>query len=252
MINNGFQQKLHYVRPQTMEKAVKISQIIPQSCIITNLKGQTKPEILAELTQLLCDHYDLESEISKSTVVDALLLREKEQSTALGEGFAFPHARFNNITGSYTVLAISKEGVDFNALDGAPSHFFVMTLVPRSKANLLLKNRAAIMRFLMPQDVRESVLNSTPKEIWQLLNESPIEVDNDIIARDIMKPIVATVSETATINEAAMLLHKYHVDSLPVVDESGHFIKEIKRYTNHTPSQLLKTPSFIEVRPNYF
>ncbi|EAQ38582.1 helix-turn-helix domain-containing protein [Dokdonia sp. MED134] len=34
--------------------------------------------------------------------------------------------------------------------------------------------------------------------------------------------------------------------------DQSHFIKEIKRYTNHTPSQLLKTPSFIEVRPNYF
>jgi len=34
--------------------------------------------------------------------------------------------------------------------------------------------------------------------------------------------------------------------------DQSHFIKEIKRYTNHTPSQLLKTPAFIEVRPNYF
>lgn len=34
--------------------------------------------------------------------------------------------------------------------------------------------------------------------------------------------------------------------------DQSHFIKEIKRYTNHTPSQLLQIPAFIEVRPNYF
>ena len=34
--------------------------------------------------------------------------------------------------------------------------------------------------------------------------------------------------------------------------DQSHFIKEIRRYTNHTPSQLLHTPAFIEVRPNYF
>lgn len=33
--------------------------------------------------------------------------------------------------------------------------------------------------------------------------------------------------------------------------DQSHFIKEIKRYTNHTPSQLLSTPAFIQVRPNY-
>lgn len=33
--------------------------------------------------------------------------------------------------------------------------------------------------------------------------------------------------------------------------DQSHFIKEIKRYTNHTPSQLLKTPAFIQVRPKY-
>ncbi len=206
---------------------MKISQIIPQSCIITQLKGNSKSEIITELTKVLCDNYDLEAEISQEEAIEALLKREKEQSTALGEGFAFPHARFNNITGSYTVLAISKEGVDFDSLDGELSHFFVMTLVPSSKANLLLKNRAALMRFLMPQEVRDIVLESTAKEIWQLLNESSIEVDNDIIARDIMRPVVATISENSTINEAARLLHKYHVDSLPVIDSEENFVKAV-------------------------
>lgn len=43
----------------------------------------------------------------------------------------------------------------------------------------------------------------------------------------------------------------YYVTKYGYYDQS-HFIKEIKRYTNHTPAQLLKTPAFIEVRPNYF
>ncbi|NER17137.1 helix-turn-helix domain-containing protein [Spongiivirga citrea] len=33
--------------------------------------------------------------------------------------------------------------------------------------------------------------------------------------------------------------------------DQSHFIKEIKRYTNHTPARLLNTPAFIEVRPLY-
>jgi len=33
--------------------------------------------------------------------------------------------------------------------------------------------------------------------------------------------------------------------------DQSHFIKEIKRYTHISPSRLLQTPAFIEVRPNY-
>ncbi|RMB60987.1 AraC family transcriptional regulator [Dokdonia sinensis] len=33
--------------------------------------------------------------------------------------------------------------------------------------------------------------------------------------------------------------------------DQSHFIKEIKRYTSHTPAQLLNTPAFIQVRPSY-
>lgn len=34
--------------------------------------------------------------------------------------------------------------------------------------------------------------------------------------------------------------------------DQSHFIKEIKKYTKHTPGQLLKTPAFIQIRPKYF
>lgn len=34
--------------------------------------------------------------------------------------------------------------------------------------------------------------------------------------------------------------------------DQSHFIKEIKKYTNLTPTQLLKRQAFIEVRPDYF
>lgn len=43
---------------------------------------------------------------------------------------------------------------------------------------------------------------------------------------------------------------QHYVTKYGYYDQS-HFIKEIKRYTNHTPSQLLFTPAFIEVRPSY-
>ena len=33
--------------------------------------------------------------------------------------------------------------------------------------------------------------------------------------------------------------------------DQSHFIKEMKRFTSCTPSELLKTPAFIKIRPDY-
>ncbi|MFC4636118.1 helix-turn-helix domain-containing protein [Dokdonia ponticola] len=43
---------------------------------------------------------------------------------------------------------------------------------------------------------------------------------------------------------------QHYIEAYGYYDQS-HFIKEIKRYTSFTPAQLLQTPSFIQVRPNY-
>ncbi|MEM6864984.1 MAG: helix-turn-helix domain-containing protein [Bacteroidota bacterium] len=41
-----------------------------------------------------------------------------------------------------------------------------------------------------------------------------------------------------------VLRHGYH--------DQSHFIKEMKRFTGHTPSALVQIPSFIKLRPDYF
>lgn len=43
---------------------------------------------------------------------------------------------------------------------------------------------------------------------------------------------------------------QHYVHAYGYYDQS-HFIKEIKKYTSFTPAQLLQTPAFIQVRPQY-
>ncbi|GAA3510722.1 hypothetical protein GCM10022393_25380 [Aquimarina addita] len=43
---------------------------------------------------------------------------------------------------------------------------------------------------------------------------------------------------------------QYYIEKYGYYDQS-HFIKDIKRYTSFTPSQLLQNPAFIQVRPDY-
>ena len=213
---------------------MKLSFMLNEECILTGLTGNERPkkEILADLLNALYEGTPLKNEgFSKEELLENLLTREREMTTGLGDGMAFPHARLENLSNSYTLLGICPAGVDFQSLDQQPSHFFILSLVPMDKANLLLLNRAAIVRFLSAPENRQAVLAAQDAfAIWQLIDKSGIKIDRNILARDIMRPQVGHISVDASLKDAARALHKYHCDSLPILDSANCFAGDISCY----------------------
>lgn len=208
--------------------------MLSEECILTGLKGGERPkkEIAADLLNVLYDRTELKNErISKADLLAALLSREREMTTGLGDGLAFPHTRIENLTGSYTLLGICPEGTDFGSLDQKPTQFFVLSIVPRSQANALLLARAAVVRFLSVRENRRALLTAKDAfEVWQWIDRSSAVIDRNILARDIMRPQIGYVTGSSTIKEAARALHKYHCDSLPILDEENRFAGDISCY----------------------
>jgi len=60
----------------------------------------------------------------------ALARREQAETTALGGGFAIPHARIASIAEPLTLLIRLRNGLDFKAPDDAPVALFFVILVP--------------------------------------------------------------------------------------------------------------------------
>ena len=126
------------------------------------------------------------------------------------------------------MLGVCQEGVEFNSLDDKTTNFFILTLVPNSNPEILLKVRAATMRFLMPVQVRKEVLAAnTSDEVWDMIDKSQIDVDYEIRAGEIMRPQIGHLADDMSLKEAARTLHRYHVDSLPVLDPKSNFVKVV-------------------------
>lgn len=212
---------------------MKLSLMLPKTQIMTSYKpkGQTKSEIITELVDFLYDNDIITDEtVTRDEIISALLARELQQSTAVGEGFAFPHARLENLKGFYMLLAVAPDGVAFDSLDGEPAKFIVLNLVRRSTPQLLLKTRAAITRFLMHSGNQKIALSGTPESLWSKLDDSAILVEDRILAKDMMKPVHGTLSPDMTLEDAARALHKARSDSLPILDEKGVYINEFTCY----------------------
>jgi nitrogen PTS system EIIA component len=68
--------------------------------------------------------------LDPAPVLRALLRREQAGSTALGEGFAIPHARIDGIARPLTLFMRTKLAIAFNAPDGKPVSRLLVIMVP--------------------------------------------------------------------------------------------------------------------------
>ncbi len=94
-------------------------------------------------------------------VVNGLLTRENESTTGFQDGFAIPHAQVDAIKRPAIVVVSSKEGVEWDALDGKPAIFFIALLIPKQEAGTThIQALASISRMLIYEEKREALANA--------------------------------------------------------------------------------------------
>lgn len=102
-----------------------LDQIFPKESIIVHLESTEKDELLSEMVEVL---HTAHPELVREEAVNALLTREEKMSTGIIPSVAVPHAVCPSLTETIGAIGISKEGVDFDALDGKPVHLVFMLL----------------------------------------------------------------------------------------------------------------------------
>ena len=78
----------------------------------------------------------------------AIFDREREGSTGIESGVALPHARTAAVDRMVCAFGISRAGIDFGAMDGKPSHFFAMVLMPPNASTEYTRLIGALARAL--------------------------------------------------------------------------------------------------------
>jgi len=124
--------------------------------VSADLKATTKEGVIKELVDLLIDA-DVFEKNHKNKVVEALMAREALGSTAIGQGIAIPHGKSDCVQKLVGCLGISKQGVDFDSLDGEPAYIFFLLMAPIDSAGPHLKALARISRLLKDKFVRDAL-----------------------------------------------------------------------------------------------
>lgn len=94
----------------------------------------------AHALQFLAHVIEAFPEIPPQTdVVGLVMKREESVNTALGKGWACPHARVPFEEDLKCVIGWSPQGIDYGAPDGKPVHLIIMYLVPENQRNHYLR-----------------------------------------------------------------------------------------------------------------
>lgn len=135
-----------------------------------DLKSKDKEGAIRELLDLVIKTGEVKPK-DKEPLVKVILDRELLGSTGIGQGIAIPHGKSTSVKNLIGAVGISKEGIDFDSLDGEPVYIFFLLLAPQESAGPHLKALARISRLLQDKYFRDMLRNAkNEKELISLIN----------------------------------------------------------------------------------
>ena len=140
---------------------MKLSDLIHEQNVIPDLKAKDKRGVLEELVDPLVEQ---EPSLDKNALVKVLLERERLGSTGIGDGVAIPHGKFPGITQPSISFGRSRKGLDFDSMDGEPTHLFFLLVAPENSASIHLKALARIAKILKNSAFRKELMEVTGRQ----------------------------------------------------------------------------------------
>ena len=152
---------------------MKISDLLIKERINLNLQSKDKKSVIREIAKL---HDNTGILTDYEGYVGALNAREEQSSTALEEGIAIPHAKTEYVKQPALAMGRSTEGIDYESMDGEPSHLFFMIAAPAGADNTHIETLARLTQLLLDDDFRISLEKAeTPDEVLDIINKKEAE-----------------------------------------------------------------------------
>ncbi len=151
---------------------MKILDVLNTDAINVNLKAKDKKGILDELVAPVAEN----SGADHDKLVKVLMERERLGSTGIGGGIGIPHGKLRNLDSLVLGFGLSRQGVDFESMDGRPTHIFFLLLTPESSAGMHLKLLARISRLLKNDSLKERLMQAqTAQDVVDVIEEEDEE-----------------------------------------------------------------------------
>ncbi|MEG9299108.1 fructose-specific PTS transporter subunit EIIC [Mangrovibacillus sp. Mu-81] len=161
---------------------MRITELLRKETIALDLQAESKSAVIDELVSVLDKSGNLQD---ASQFKKAILNRESQSTTGIGEGIAIPHAKTTAVKSPAIAFGKSKAGIDYESLDGAPAHLFFMIAATDGANQTHLEALSRLSSILMNADVRKELLNAaTKEEVLEIINLHDKEEEEEPVSEE--------------------------------------------------------------------
>ena len=152
---------------------MKITDLLRPEGIKVGAKATSQMDAIDQLVAL----QDASGNINdKAKYKEGILAREKEFSTAVGDGIAIPHAKVAAVKRPGLAAMTVPGGVDWNAPDGEKADLMFMIAAPEGEANTHLEMLANLSAMLMHEEFANALRAAkTPQEFLKVIDDAEAE-----------------------------------------------------------------------------
>lgn len=150
---------------------MRMRDFVVRESISPELAAATKEGVIREMVENLRQAGYFQGSDSQD-VVKEILRRELLGSTGIGRSVAIPHAKHAGVDRLIGTVAVSRQGVPFESLDGEPVHVFVMLISPKDRPGDHLRALENVSRNLRDDSFVRALRQAASRDIiWGLLED---------------------------------------------------------------------------------
>lgn len=173
---------------------MKITALLREETVLISMAANNKQNAIEELSDVLFEAGKLNN---LNAFKEAIIKREQQSTTGIGEGIAIPHAKTNAVKEAAIAFGKSDMGVDYESLDGQPAHLFFMIAAPEGANNTHLEALSRLSSILMIEEARQKLMNAKSKsEVINIIDSFDIEEKEDEIVDKKTEIVAVTACPT--------------------------------------------------------
>ena len=137
-----------------------ISALLSPQGIFLDTEITSKKKLLELIANIVADR----TQLSESAIYNNLLNRERLGSTGLGQGFAVPHARLENLDHTMGFLFRLNDAVNFESPDNQPVDLVFTIIIPEQATEEHLIILSSLAGIFSRPEVCEAIRSAASKE----------------------------------------------------------------------------------------
>ncbi len=148
---------------------MKISDILDEKLVATNLPGNSKDQIINALIDLVGQSPKV---LDKEKMRTAIFEREKIMSTGVGNGFAIPHGKTDAVSDIVAAFGVTAEPIAYQSLDDKPVRLVFLLVGKENLVGPHIKLLSRISRLMNKEEFRGKLLDAkTPQDVLTIFKQ---------------------------------------------------------------------------------